>query len=279
MNNANLPLPYAEDLETIPADEADDIQRVIQAMELIPRTQAKSGMFRQTSMSNRMVTPKGNSEYYRTCPRNCEGLFEREGVYRTVVRFSNASSQLQADAIPDGRGMAIKVLEVKGEMVLPDEQSGPSQDFLMINHPVFFARNVKDFLRIERVLVEADDNSLATLQGGLTGGDWNPLHWHWREMLAVAQIAAKLPAHRRVSPTSAWPRFDSETMWPSIGRSRPESPRVVPASGPANGLPGRRDALGAGGNAGNTGSVVRVPSATAHLRAHDAHRRRHRRVA
>ena len=124
-----------------------------------------------------------------------QGLFEHEGVYQAVVRFSNAASQLQADAIPDGRGMAIKVLGVKGEMVLPDEQSGPTQDFLMINHPVFFARNVKDFLRIEQVLVEADDSSLATLKGGLTGGDWNPLHWHWREMLSVARIAAQLPAH------------------------------------------------------------------------------------
>ena len=44
----------------------------------------------------------------------------------------------------------------------------------MINHPVFFARNVKDYLRLEQVLVQADNNPLATLQGGLTGGDWNP---------------------------------------------------------------------------------------------------------
>jgi hypothetical protein len=54
---------------------------------------------------------------------------------------------------------------------------------------------VKDYLRLEKVLVRADDSSLATLQGGLIGGDWNPLHWHWREMLAVAQIAGQLPAH------------------------------------------------------------------------------------
>jgi hypothetical protein len=33
------------------------------------------------------------------------------------------------------------------------------------------------------------------LQAGLTGGDWNPLNWHWREMLAVAQIAGQRPTH------------------------------------------------------------------------------------
>ena len=30
MNYANLPLPYTDDVEMIPADEADDIQRVVQ---------------------------------------------------------------------------------------------------------------------------------------------------------------------------------------------------------------------------------------------------------
>ncbi|MHB0957246.1 MAG: catalase family protein [Pirellulaceae bacterium] len=197
MNNTNLPLPYADDVETIPADEADDIQRVIQAMELIlARTQAKSGKFRADVHVKSHGYAHGELRVLPNLPDElAQGLFEHEGVYPAVVRFSSAASQPQADAIPDGRGMAIKVLEVKGEMVLTDEQSGPTQDFLMINHPVFFARNVKDFLRIERVLVEADNNSLATLQGGLTGGNWNPLHWHWREMLAVAQIAAQLPAH------------------------------------------------------------------------------------
>jgi hypothetical protein len=54
---------------------------------------------------------------------------------------------------------------------------------------------VKDFLRLEQVLVSADDNPLVTVAQGLTGGDWNPLHWHWREALTAAQIAGHLPAH------------------------------------------------------------------------------------
>ena len=44
MTNASRPLPYADDVETIPGDEADDIQRVVQALELIlARSQTKSG--------------------------------------------------------------------------------------------------------------------------------------------------------------------------------------------------------------------------------------------
>ena len=197
MTNANRPLPYADDIETIPADEADDIQRVIDALELIlARSQAKSGQF----CADVHVKTQGYAEgEFRVLPNLPEelaqGLFEHDGVYSAVVRFSNAASQAQPDAIPDGRGMAIKVLAVAGDVVVADEQRGQTQDFVMINHPVFFARNVKDYLRLEQVLVQADDSSLATLQGALTGGDWNPLHWHWREMLAVARIAGQLPAH------------------------------------------------------------------------------------
>ena len=197
MTNANRPLPYADDVETIPADESDDIQRVIEALELIlARSRAKTGQFRADVHVKTHAFAQGE---FRVLPNLsnelAQGLFAQDGVYPAVVRFSNSASQAQPDAIPDGRGMAIKVLEVAGDMVLADDERGPTQDFVMINHPVFFARNVKDYLRLEQVLVQADDGLLATLQGAITGGDWNPLHWHWREMLAVARIAGQLPAH------------------------------------------------------------------------------------
>lgn len=197
MTNANFPLPYADDIETIPADEADDIQRVIQALELmLARSQAKSGQFRADVHVKTHGYAQGELRVLPNLPDElAQGLFEHDDVYPAVVRFSNAASEAQPDVVPDGRGMAIKVLGVEGEMVLADEQRGQTQDFVMINHPVFFARNVKEYLRLEQVLVQADDSSLAKLQGTLTGGDWNPLHWHWRETLAVARIAGQLPAH------------------------------------------------------------------------------------
>jgi hypothetical protein len=124
-----------------------------------------------------------------------QGLFERDANYQAIVRFSNAASHPQADVIPDGRGMAIRVLNVAGEMLPDEDQQSPNQDFVMINHPVFFARNAKDFLRLEQVLVDAKESSLETVKGALTGGDWNPLHWHWREMFTVSQIVGHLPNH------------------------------------------------------------------------------------
>jgi catalase len=197
MTDANGPIPYADDVESIPADEADDIRQVVQALEsILVRSQVKNEQFRADVHVKTHGYAQGELRVLPNLPSElAQGLFERAGNYPAVVRFSNAASQPQPDAIPDGRGMAIKVLGVQGEIVLVDEQKGPAQDFVMINHPVFFARNVKDYLRLEQVLAQADDNSLATLQGALTGGDWNPLHWHWREMLAVARIAGQFPAH------------------------------------------------------------------------------------
>jgi hypothetical protein len=197
MTPANVPLPYADGVETIPADEADDIQRVMQALrQLLARSTAKSGQLRADVHVKTHGYAQGEFRVLPNLPAElAQGFFEHGDVYAAVVRFSNAASQGQSDAIPDGRGMAIKVLGVQGEVMLVDEQRGQTQDFVMINHPVFFARNVKDYLRLEQVLVQADDNALATLQGALTGGDWNPMHWHWREMLTVARIAGQLPAH------------------------------------------------------------------------------------
>ena len=47
MAASNLPLPYADDVESIPADEAEDIERVVRAVKsILARTQSESGQFR-----------------------------------------------------------------------------------------------------------------------------------------------------------------------------------------------------------------------------------------
>ena len=43
MTHANQPLPYTDDVETIPADEAKDIERVVQAVKLLRSPDEQSG--------------------------------------------------------------------------------------------------------------------------------------------------------------------------------------------------------------------------------------------
>lgn len=95
MTNVNQPLPYTDDVETIPADEANDIERVVQAMKLLlSRNQAKSGEFRADVHVKSHGYVQGELRVLPNLPDElAQGLFEHEGVYETVVRFSNASAR------------------------------------------------------------------------------------------------------------------------------------------------------------------------------------------
>src|SRR6478609_6563950 len=128
MPSANSPLPYADNVETIPTDEANDIQRVIQALELIlARSHAKSGQFRADVHVKTHGYARGELRVLSNLPDElAQGLFEHAAAYPAVIRFSNPASLVEVDAIPDGRGMAIKVLEVTGDVVLAEEQKGPT---------------------------------------------------------------------------------------------------------------------------------------------------------
>jgi hypothetical protein len=66
------------------------------------------------------------------------GLFATAATYAAMVRFSNGRTE--DDRQPDVRGMAIKVL-VPGSF-----ESLQVQDFVLADHPVFFARNVQHLL-------------------------------------------------------------------------------------------------------------------------------------
>ncbi len=83
------------------------------------------------------------------------GLFAQPETYKAWVRFSNASSrinekgELQSDWFPDLRAISIKVLDTPGKSLVDDK---PEQDFILINHPVFFASNLENFVDVFKML-------------------------------------------------------------------------------------------------------------------------------
>lgn len=97
------------------------------------------------------------------------GLFAEPGKqFDAFIRFSNAAALVGPDTTEidpvtkkeveehGSRGMAIKVLDVGGE-VLIDDNGAHNQDFLMINQPVFAFANTEDYLRLDRVLDRDND--------------------------------------------------------------------------------------------------------------------------
>jgi hypothetical protein len=67
------------------------------------------------------------------------GIFAAPGRYKALIRFSNGNARPQPDVKGDGRGMAVKLLGVA-------ESVSGTQDFIAINHPVFFVRNAVDYV-------------------------------------------------------------------------------------------------------------------------------------
>lgn len=84
----------------------------------------------------------------------------RHGVFRTArsfpawVRFSNGSQD--DDSRGDIHGMAIKLIGVDGRKILPGEENETTQDFVLMDHPVFFSRNA----RSNRALAETIQRSM-----------------------------------------------------------------------------------------------------------------------
>jgi catalase len=89
-----------------------------------------------------------------------QGIFQPGASYKAWIRFSNGDSDAtREDKEGDGRGMAIKLMGVSGEKLLPDESH--TQDFVMINHPVFFINDPQKYLSLIESL--SSSNLLARL--------------------------------------------------------------------------------------------------------------------
>ena len=96
-----------------------------------------------------------------------QGIFARPAVYPVVVRLSSAPGDIHSDTIPAPRGMAIKVLGVKGERLLP-EDAGGNQDFLLVNIPVLSFGTIQAYRQLVDLL-EKNARNPAFLQRALAG--------------------------------------------------------------------------------------------------------------
>ena len=72
------------------------------------------------------------------------GVFREARTYTALVRFSNGKRD--ADRDTDLHGMAIKLLGVEGSKVLELEKDAPTLDFVLADQPVFFIRDLADYV-------------------------------------------------------------------------------------------------------------------------------------
>lgn len=98
-------------------------------------------------------------------PRELQhGVFRPGARHDALIRLSNMSEHVQHDAQRDPRGVAIKLLKV-GEYgrafdgALPDPSEadyGRTQDFCLATSPALFAKDVREFAIVRRILADPD---------------------------------------------------------------------------------------------------------------------------
>jgi hypothetical protein len=122
------------------------------------------------------------------------GLFKEPKTFPAWIRFS--SLQERDDSKGDAQAFAIKLMGVEGEPALPEED-GKTQDFIMVNHPVFPIKNASDYLERQTKGMQASQCPVKQASSGLA--TWvpfifpskNPLTWRLRELSIVLTVAAK----------------------------------------------------------------------------------------
>lgn len=97
------------------------------------------------------ILPKLPKEY-------AQGFYAVPGVHEAVIRFSNGSARVDADKnLGLSQGLAIKIFNVPGEKVLPDESTSPNVDYNLINFPIFFCNRIEDYGYISKLFLKLND--------------------------------------------------------------------------------------------------------------------------
>jgi hypothetical protein len=170
--------------ESVPDGEASDIQAIIELVEAQVREAAKGSIARRDAHAKGHGCVRAEFQVLDGLPPELRvGVFAEPRRYAAVIRFSNGAGVIVPDKQGDSRGMAIKLLGVAGS------PSG-TQDFVLVDHPVFVIRNVADYR----------DLQAASPQWKFFVPSWNPFRWRLRELLitlAIQRQVVKNPLSQR----------------------------------------------------------------------------------
>ncbi len=159
----------AHPFETAPKGEAEQIRKIADLM-----VQLLDQRYRDKPQILRGVHPKAHGCAHASFQIDSElpvefrvGVFSMPGAaYAAEVRFSNAAALVGSDVDDSGgvanrkhgsRGMAIKIRGLSAPVFDESDEPG-TQDFLMVNLPVFPFANVADYLELTIAQLSGKDN-------------------------------------------------------------------------------------------------------------------------
>jgi len=145
------------DLEQVPEGEEQAIKEVIE-LEL---------QILQKSIGQKRPVPRAQHPKHHGCvraeftvanelPAEFQfGVFAEAGqTFPALIRFSNARKQ--DDRESGGHGMAIKLMGVTGDKLLAGQQNAQTQDFLLLDSPIFFIKNAVQFAEFDSALLNSE---------------------------------------------------------------------------------------------------------------------------
>lgn len=153
------PIPYTPDLEQPEAHEAETIRELVDTLLKISTKVYEDGHHALRSVHAKShALLEGTLRVNDALPAElAQGLFAASGVHPVVLRFSTTPGDWLKDSVSTPRGLAIKVFDVAGPR-LPDA-AGHTQDFVLVNGPVFAAPDAKHFLKNLKLLAGTTDKS------------------------------------------------------------------------------------------------------------------------
>lgn len=153
------PRRYSPDVEQFRDDESETVTELNTSFDhILQTTSADYGHAVRAVHAKSHGILEGNFVVDGSLPPElAQGLFARPGTYKAHVRISTNPGDLLDDAIALPRGLALKIVGVEGER-LPDAE-GTTQDFIMVNGPVFAAPNAKKFAGNLKLLAKTTDKA------------------------------------------------------------------------------------------------------------------------
>ena len=166
------PIRYAASVEERQPDEAETIQQLNAAFDVILKKTAEDN-----GHAIRSVHAKAHGLLEgelivddRLAPELAQGAFATPGSHKVLLRISTNAGDILPDDISLPRGMAMKVFDVDGER-LPGAE-GNAQDFVLNNGKVFQSKDAAEFLANLKMLARTTDRLEGTkkaLSGALRG--------------------------------------------------------------------------------------------------------------
>lgn len=163
MHNAappTAPLKFHPGLEQTEADEAATADALVATLRSISETTFKDGGHALRSVHAKSHTLlKGEIEILADLPPVlAQGLFAKPATYPVAMRISTIPGDILDDNVSLPRGLGLKIIGVPGER-LDGSEDDATQDFVMVNGPVFGAPTGKAFLKSLKLAAATTDRA------------------------------------------------------------------------------------------------------------------------